>query len=399
VGAVSGVRIAWVVPGFASEHDERCLPALTALAQAVATAHELRVFAVRYPTCAARYAIGGVAVQSFGRADEANAAPMARQATSAARWARVLRAIARDHRRAPFSVIHGFWATESGMLAALAGRRLGVPALVSGAGGELAAVGSAGYGSRLHVLERAQVALTLHLATRIGVGSEDYRRRLLADYPWLRARTRMLPLGYDPAVFALPPDHVRAVPGRIVCVASWSPVKGHSLLLQAMRLVAARDERAHLVLVGERTDGPEAMAAIAAHGLARRVQTLGAVTQRDVAGMLATAQAATITSWHEAQGLAIVEALACGAPVVATPVGIARELLRDPALGACVPGRSPAALADALLAQLRLGEQHDPAARARRRCAVSHLALPAVAARFLDAYQRLPGFAVRRGDR
>jgi glycosyltransferase involved in cell wall biosynthesis len=208
-------------------------------------------------------------------------------------------------------------------------------------------------------------------------------------YPWLATRTELLPLGYDPVVFSVPPQATQPVQGRIICVASWSPVKGHDLLLDALSLLVQRGRPLHLLLVGERTDGPEARAAVAQRGLEARVLPQGALPQPEVAALLRTAQVAVITSWHEAQCLAVVEALACGTPVISTPVGIARELLRDPVRGTCVPTRSPTALADALetyLCRVPPGNAH---ARQARQQAVAHLALPRVAERFLDIYREL----------
>jgi UDP-glucose:(heptosyl)LPS alpha-1,3-glucosyltransferase len=96
-----------------------------------------------------------------------------------------------------------------------------------------------------------------------------------------------------------------------------------------------------------------------------------------------------LASWHEAECLAVVEALACCVPVVATPVGVARELLKDPALGSCIGRRSPTLLADALHAQMErpVGDEHW--ARQRRHEVVAHLALPEVAERLLATYADL----------
>ncbi len=386
---MSEFRIAWVVPGFEGAAAEPGIPALSGLARTLGRNHALRVLAVRYPPRSERYRLGGVHVQSFGHATPPHAQILARRAASVGRWTQVVKALAALHRRSPFAVIHGFWATESGMLAAVAGRLLGVPVLVSCCGGELASVCPAAYGSRLHRRERAQVALTLHLATRIGVGSADLGRRLRQRYPWLAGRIDVLPLGYDPAIFAPPRPSAQQREGRIICVASWSPVKGHDLLLDAMRLLMQRGVVAHLVLVGERTDDAAARAAVARRGLDGRVSLVGAVPQGRVAALLATAHVAAIASWHEAECLAVVEALACGVPVVSTPVGIARELLRDPLLGSCLAERSPLALADALCAWLQSASVGDGRTQAARRQAVAHLALPHVAERFLDTYQML----------
>ena len=255
------LRIGWIVPGFQGREHERGVPAVDALARELGDSLDLRIFAVRYPPRSDIYQVNGIPVQSFGRAYGALNAP-ARQAMSALRWLRVLSALVAAHRQRPFSLLHGFWATEPGMLAAIAGQILHVPVLVSCCGGELASVPAAGYGSRLRLPERMQVALALHTATRIGVGSHDLRARLSQHYPWLGHKVRMLPLGFEPAIFSPPAAALERIPGQIVCAASWSPVKDHELLLDALRVLVDRRIDAHLLLVGERTDCRQAHAAV-----------------------------------------------------------------------------------------------------------------------------------------
>lgn len=377
------MRIGWVVPGYQGREDEPGIPALTGLAHELARRHDLHVYAARFPLRHEEYAVDGVPVTSFGIPPIGNR--FQSRARSAARWAGVLHALQLAHRRAPFAVLHGFWATEAGMLAAMAGRLLGVPVVVSVCGGELASVRSAGYGNQLSRAERAQVSLSLHLADRIGVGSDDARSRLVARYPWLDSRITALPLGFDPSLFA--PSHAAPLPGRLICVASWSAVKGHVLLLDAVRLLRERGSQVSLTLIGERTDGAAARHAIADRGLEEWVEVLGYQSQAEVAAAVSNARLSVITSWHEAQCLAVVESLARGVPVVSTPVGIARPLLRDPRLGAVVANRSPLRLAAALLQILEATAEESTSARLARAEAVAHLATPRLAPRFEAVYR------------
>ncbi len=390
------MRVAWVVPGFQGGDGEPGIPALNSLARAIGSEHDLHVFAVRYPLRSARYRSCGTRVQSFGEALSSHSG-VSHRVASARRWARVLATITSVHSATPFAVIHGFWATESGMLAVAAGRMLRLPVLLSCCGGELAAARPAGYGSRLRILEKMQVALSLHASSTIGVGSMDLRERLLFRYPWLTERIEMLPLGYDPQIFPAKDEPAERNRGRIVCVAAWSPVKGHDLLLDSLRVLVRRGVSADLQLVGERTDGPEARAAVARRGLQCHVDLVGVRSQAEVAKLLGSAHVAAIASWHEAQCLAVVEALACGVPVVSTPVGIARELLSDRTVGICVTSRSPDVLADALERRLRWEPLYGDHARRRRQEVVAHLSLPVVARRFLRTYEGLAAGNQTRG--
>jgi len=246
-----------------------------------------------------------------------------------------------------------------------------------------------------------QVALTLHLACHIGLGSRDARSRLLACFPWLAARSSLLPLGFEPGIFTPESDgmgHERVGQdllggplgeNTIVCVASWTAVKGHELLLDAVRLLLDGGVTARLLLVGERTDGPDAVAAVARRGLEGQVAGLGALPQLEVASLLRAARVSVITSWHEAQCLAIVESLACGTPVIAAKIGVASELLVNSKVGQVVAARSPAQVAAALRIQLARSAGSSSADRALRQAAVGHMALPEVVTRFLGVYERL----------
>jgi len=377
------MRVGWIVPGFQGNAGEPGIPALTVLAGELGRHLDLQVYAVRFPPRDGAYEVEGIPISGFGGAPESGNRFRWR-AASAHRWLRVIAAISDAHARRPFDALHGFWATEAGMLASIAGQLLGIPVSVSICGGELASARQARYGNRLRRWERAQVWFSLRMGAAIGVGCRDSRSRLTARYPWLAGKVRDLPLCFDQRSFVPSQEGINA--DSVVCVASWSPVKDHLLLLDGFRLLAQQNPAARLILVGERTDGNEAGAAIAERGLTGAVQTLGYLPPRAVAHVISTAAVSVITSLHEAQCLAMVESLASGTPVVSTPVGIARELLRDWALGALVRIRSPRAVADALDRVLRETADEPRQARLTRAAAVEYLAVDRVAARFAAHY-------------
>src|ERR1051326_8511797 len=135
------MNIGLVVPGFSADATDWCIPALRHLARTLAARDDVRVLALRYPYSAGRYAIDGAEVLSLGGG-------LAHGAATLELWRTILQALRFEHARRRFDVLHAFWATESGLLAALAGRILGVPTLVSLAGGELVAARDIGYGDQ-----------------------------------------------------------------------------------------------------------------------------------------------------------------------------------------------------------------------------------------------------------
>jgi glycosyltransferase involved in cell wall biosynthesis len=136
-------------------------------------------------------------------------------------------------------------------------------------------------------------------------------------------------------------------PDLIASVARLAPEKNHQLLLTALaRIGTGRPWR--LAIMG---DGPERARLIERTktlGLTDRVKFVGYVD--DPYPWLMRARVAVCTSHHEGLCNTIIEALACGTPVVSTdcPVG-PREILQSGRYGTLVPTGDPGALSAAIL--------------------------------------------------
>jgi len=143
----------------------------------------------------------------------------------------------------------------------------------------------------------------------------------------------------------------------IGCAARFWAVKRHTDLIQAFADVHAREPRARLALIGDGPERPEIERLIAKLGLGDCVSILGART--DVDHILPALDVFALVSSSEGLSNAILEAQACGLPVVATNVGGNPELV-DQDNGVLVPAHDPQAVAEAILALLG-----DSALRAR----------------------------------
>lgn len=151
---------------------------------------------------------------------------------------------------------------------------------------------------------------------------------------------------------------------RLLTVGKFKTVKNHVLLLRAFsRLCETTD--AQLMLLGEGAMRAELEQVAAAEGIADRVLMPGFVA--DPAPYYRSADLFVLSSDFEGFGNVIVEALACGTPVVSTdcPSG-PREILEDGKHGVLVPVGDEEALAAAM--EQALVMEHDPdALRARAR--------------------------------
>jgi glycosyltransferase involved in cell wall biosynthesis len=327
------MRIGLVVPGFSAGPSDWCIPALRHLARGLASRDDLRVIAIRYPYGAARYAIDGADTIALGGG-------IRHRAATFDLWRTALSVLRSEHRRRPFDVLHAFWATESGLLAAMAGRLLRVPTLVSLAGGELVALRDIDYGDQRLAWERLKVAASLRLASGVSAGSRQLAaiaqarlgNRHLGQVSRGEPGVHVAPLGVDLHLFTPAsataddlPKMAVAKP-RLVHVGTLTPVKDQATLLRALSLVVRGGVPATLDVVGDGPLRPNLERHARQLGVDASVRFRGELDHASLPSVYRGADALVMASRHEAQCMAGVEAAACGTPVVGTRVGALPDL-------------------------------------------------------------------------
>ncbi|MBI2806387.1 MAG: glycosyltransferase [Planctomycetes bacterium] len=207
------------------------------------------------------------------------------------------------------------------------------------------------YNSRRQVF---LTALAARLTNRFVCVSDDCASLALAQGVPVE-RITALHNGIDTACFTFMGP---CVDGPAVIVARLCADKDLATLLQAVKLVVRTEPTFRLQIAG---DGPlraDLIRLVEHLDLAKQVQFLGVI--RDVPALLRQASMYVLSSISEGVSLTILEAMACGLPVVATNVGGTPEAVADGATGVLVAPRNPESLALALLRLYR-----DPVAARR----------------------------------
>jgi teichuronic acid biosynthesis glycosyltransferase TuaC len=248
----------------------------------------------------------------------------------------------RLHAEAPFDLIDAQFFYPDGPAAVQIGKALGLPVSIKARGADIhhwgkdpatakqvlaagqAAQGllavSQGLADDMAALGIDQGKITLH---RTGLDADLFR-------PYDRKMCR--------DQLGLPRDvPVLATVGALI------PRKGQKFAIEALALLPD----AILLLAGKGADEAALKSMAERLGVAERVRFLGAVPHGELPIVLNAADVFVLPTASEGLANAWVEALACGTPVVTTPIPGAQELITDPTLGRLVP-RDGAAIAAAV---------------------------------------------------
>jgi len=248
-------------------------------------------------------------------------------------------------------VIWAHYLFPTGLIAATAGRATGRPWVVTAHGGDVANLArrSVLRMSRPGVMGAAAViAVSEWLASELRRAGLTPRRLEVASMGVDETRFRINDRGAARQRLGIDPD------GEIVlAVGGLSERKNPLGLLQAFARLRARSRpAARLVLVG---DGPLAGAidaGVRRLGLAGSVTRTGLLANEDVTDWMTAADVVAQVSLVEPLGVAALEAMASGRPVVGTRVGGLAEVVPDGLAGVIVDPRNPEEIAAGLLRML-----------------------------------------------
>jgi glycosyltransferase involved in cell wall biosynthesis len=242
-------------------------------------------------------------------------------------------------------LILSYYVYPEGYAAISVGKRLGVPVILGAIGSDINRIPD-----RISALLTRKALREASFVLAVSEHLRDQAIRLGAS----PERTRAVLNGCDTSVFRLADRAAaRAALGldaesEVLVFVGWiAPTKGLRELMDAVMRLRVSHPRLQLFCIGEGAFQAELEAGAIDADLADRIRFLGWRTSLEVASWLAAADVFCLPSYAEGCPNSVIEALACGRPVVATNVGGIPELVNSES-GILVAPRDSEALAEAL---------------------------------------------------
>lgn len=250
-------------------------------------------------------------------------------------------------------LVHAHSCLNAGVLAAAIKRRYGVPFMLTEH-----SVGPAS----ARWWERDLIGRVIRKASRCIAVSPHLAGLLERQYPG--SKWSYVPNILGEAYSAMAPPAARSrEKGAFVflCVARLSPEKGHSQLIEAFAAAFAGNPEVRLRLVGDGPLRPVLEQLGCQLGIASQIDFVGSLPAAGVREAMEAADAFVLASRFETFGVVVIEAFACGLPVVSTACGGPDHLI-DTTNGLLVRPQDPQALRDALVQMHRRAGCYDRAA-------------------------------------
>lgn len=248
-----------------------------------------------------------------------------------------------QHRLA-FDLIHAHWAYRSGFVAGKLAQKFVKPFVLTAQGSDI-------HTWLFERRKRKKILAALQTANAIIALNESLRDKILAEGV-TKDKLHVIPQGVDCEVYkpsSIKMNNLRPAASEqaflCLCIANHYRVKGVDTLLHALAHIT---QKINLLLIGA---GPEtgALKSLAQKlGLNSRVAFAGAQPPESIPDWINAADAVAIPSRNEGGPAVLLQAMACGKPVVATAVGMVPVIIFNEHLGLIVPVEDTQALAAAL---------------------------------------------------
>ena len=241
-----------------------------------------------------------------------------------------------------FDAIDAHYFYPDGVAAVLLGKMFNKPVVITARGSDLTLIPQAALPRRMIQWAAAHAAGLVTVCQAL--------KDVLISLGVPAERVSVLRNGVDLAMFQPPADRIAlrnalAVGGTtLLSVGHLIELKGHDLVIRALTHLP----HACLLIAGQGPLDHELRALAQTCGVADRVRFLGPIKHAALREYYGAADVLVLASSREGWANVLLEAMACGTPVVASDVGGTAEIVTTPAAGVLMRERTPNALADAV---------------------------------------------------
>lgn len=253
-----------------------------------------------------------------------------------------------------FDVVHAHYVFPSATLG-LVGKLFGVPVVATSHGEDIQKDEKIGYGMRIDEVTSLIIGLTLRLVDIHVVVSKSMIRDAI-DAGSTPSKVRVVYNGIPLDKIGL--HHKTSIVRRlgiskadlvVLYLGRLHPKKSPEDLVRAFVKISKEAPNAKLVIAGKGEEESKLKKLVFDLGVSKRVIFTGFVSENEKWDLLERCGIFVLPSTVEAFGIAVIEAMACGKPVITTKVGAFPEIIRDRETGLLVPIHSPDRLAEAII--------------------------------------------------
>jgi glycosyltransferase involved in cell wall biosynthesis len=284
-------------------------------------------------------------------------------------------------------VVHIFFGVPDGPIGWLLKRTYGLPYIISLRGADVPSDEVKRFAKQYKLLRPFIRWLWRDADALVAVsnGLRSYAKETSPDLP-----IQVISNAIDLSAFTPAPQRDTNGLVRLLYVGRFNVFKNVETLVEAVGKLSQMDVgEFELNLVGEGEQRPVLERIVSELGLTRRVKFAGWVARDQIADHYRLADVfVTATTW-EGMPNTVLEAMACGLPIVGTQASGLHELVRDGLNGYLVPTKDPEALAQALARLMGDGYERRRMGRESRRLAEREFAWEYIAAQYLEVYKQV----------
>ncbi|HPN54441.1 MAG TPA: glycosyltransferase family 4 protein [Candidatus Moranbacteria bacterium] len=224
-----------------------------------------------------------------------------------------------------YDLTHSFFSVPCGVISLLLKRKFGIPYIISLRGSDVP-----GYSERFTALYKVITPIIKKIwkeAYFVIANSQGLAELALKSKP--EKEIGIIPNGIDTKEFFPAPEKNEADKFTIICVSRVTPRKGIRFLIQAFNILSKRYDYLRLIIVGDGNERASLEDLVQTLGLKEKVLFTGPVLHEKVLEYYQKANIFALPSMNEGMSNTMLEALACGLPLIATNTGGTKELIEE----------------------------------------------------------------------